>query len=321
MDELISVIVPVYNVEKYLERCVKSIQNQTYKKLEIILVDDGSPDNCGKMCDEYAESDSRIRVIHKANGGLSDARNVGIEASKGDYLMFIDSDDWIDEKMVEVLYHTLNQYEADIAECSYRNLYADCIIEETNCTGNVVTGDNIFALEAMLDWKYFKPNAWNKLYKRSVIGDVRYPKGKLHEDEYTTYKFMYNAKKLVYIDFSFYNYDRRRTDSITGEKFREANLDACWAFRERVDFFEQHGIKSLERKVNDIYCWILLDRAYLCYLNQVNGKKVKALVAQAKKDVPYLRTHDVDPWYIDEFQLLAKGLEKYGMVRTIRERK
>lgn len=106
--------------------------------MEIILVDDGSPDACGEMCDRYAQEDSRIRVIHKENGGLSDARNAGIEVATGEYIAFVDSDDWIDDKMYEVLYSTLLKYNADIAECSYRNLYADCIVEETNCTGNVV---------------------------------------------------------------------------------------------------------------------------------------------------------------------------------------
>lgn len=134
----ISVIVPIYKVENYLNRCVESIRKQTYRNLEIILVDDGSPDACGEMCDRYAQEDSRIRVIHKENGGLSDARNAGIEVATGEYIAFVDSDDWIDDKMYEVLYSTLLKYNADIAECSYRNLYADCIVEETNCTGNVV---------------------------------------------------------------------------------------------------------------------------------------------------------------------------------------
>ena len=151
----ISVIVPIYKVENYLKRCIDSIRKQTYQNLEIILVDDGSPDMCGEMCERYAQEDSRIRVLHKENGGLSDARNVGIEAATGEYIAFVDSDDWIDDKMYEVLYDTLLKCDADIAECSYRNLYADCIVVETNCTGNVVEGDNIFALEAMLDWRYF----------------------------------------------------------------------------------------------------------------------------------------------------------------------
>ena len=188
MEELVSVIIPVYKVEKYLERCVESVQKQTFQNLEIILVDDGSPDLCGAMCDEMAKTDPRIKVIHKNNGGLSDARNVGIEMASGNYIVFVDSDDWLDLDMIALLYRVLKKYNADIAECSYRNICTDRIEEETNCSAKVVEGDRILALEAMLDWRWFKPVAWNKLYKRDVLGDIRYPKGKLHEDEYTTYK-------------------------------------------------------------------------------------------------------------------------------------
>lgn len=319
--EKISVIVPVYNVEQYLGRCVDSILEQTYQNLEVLLVDDGSPDSCGDICDKYAKEDSRVRVLHKENGGLSDARNAGIELATGTYVAFIDSDDWIEPQMMEVLYTTLLCHDADIAECSYRNLYADMDMEETACTGDVTVGDNIFALEAMLDWHYFKPNAWNKLYKKSVIGSIRYPKGRIHEDEFTTYKFFYQAKKLAYIDFSFYNYDRRRPNSITGEKFSEANLDACWAFRERVDFFEAHKIKKLEKKMNDIYCWQVLEAAYKCYQNNISGDKVNSLIKQVQKDVAYLEKHKVNPWYLDEFRLLSKGIIKYGVERNAREGK
>lgn len=318
-NDKISVIVPVYKVEQYLERCVKSIQNQTYKNLEIILVDDGSPDSCGEICDRFAKEDKRIHVIHKPNGGLSDARNAGIEVSTGKYVAFVDSDDWLDADMLEILYQACVQYDADIAECSYRNLYSDCVVEETECTAKIVEGDAVFALEGMLDWKYFKPNAWNKLYKRHVIGDVRYPKGKIHEDEFTTYKFFYNARKLVYVDISKYNYDRRRTDSITGEKFREANLDSCWAFRERMDFFREHGIDSLEEKMNNIYCWQVLHLAYKCYLDQVDGEKVQQLVKMVEQDIPYLEQHKVDSWYISEFKILKDGVTCYGECRQARE--
>lgn len=319
--EKISVIVPIYKVEKYLERCVCSIINQTYRNLEIILVDDGSPDACPKLCDQYAGQDARIQVIHQSNGGLSDARNTGIEAASGEYLAFVDSDDWLDTDMYQVLYDTMVTYGADLAECSYRNVYTDWIKEETSCTGNVTEADPSFALEAMLEWKYFKPTAWNKLYKRSVIGDIRYPKGRIHEDEFTTYKYFCQAKKLVYIDFSFYNYDRTRADSIMGEGFREDSLDSCEAFRERIDYFQSHGFQQLERKMNDIYCGHVLEQAYQCYCHQVNGKKVKALVRQAKKDLAYFNTHNVDEKYIQEFRILSKGILCYGMARSIRERK
>lgn len=319
--EKISVIVPIYKVEDYLDRCVQSIQHQTYENLEIILVDDGSPDACGRMCDQYAEKDRRIQVIHKQNGGLSDARNAGIEKAAGEYVAFVDSDDWLEPKMYEVLYHTIKKYDADIAECSYRNVYADWVKEETACTGNVVEADAVSALGAMLDWKYFKPTAWNKLYKRSVIGDIRYPKGKLHEDEFTTYKYIYQAKKLVYIDFSFYNYNRTRADSIMGEGFGEKNLDSCEAFRERMDFFAQHGLGQLEKKMNDIYCWHVLEQAYKCYCHQVKGKRVRAFIRQVRKDFKYLEQRDVDEKYLKEVRILTKGILCYGLARSIQERK
>lgn len=319
MSEIVSVVVPVYKVEKYLNRCVDSILQQSYSNLEVILVDDGSPDSCGVICDEYQKCDSRVRVIHKPNGGLSDARNYGIEAAKGKYLAFVDSDDWLDFDMIDILYRVLTDKNADIAECSYRNLYADCIKEETSCSGEIICGDSLFALEGMLDWKYFKPNAWNKLYKREIIGDIRYPKGKIHEDEYTTYKYFYNAKKLAYVDISKYNYDRRRTDSITGDKFREANLDACWAFKERVHFFEENHLDSLEKKMNNAYCWQVLHCAYECYKEKLSGKRVEELIAMVKNDIPYLKTHKVDKWYITEFELLQHGVDYYGNKRQARE--
>lgn len=316
---IVSVIVPVYKVENYLERCVSSIIGQTFRDIEVILVDDGSPDRCGEMCNEWAKKDERVKVIHKENGGLSDARNAGIEIATGDYLFFVDSDDWLDADMIEILYKVLIEYNADIAECSYRNLYSDGVKEETLCTAEIITGDNVFALEGMLDWKYFKPNAWNKLYKRSVIADIRYPKGKIHEDEFTTYKFFYNAKKLVYVDVSKYNYDRRRMDSITGEKFREANLDACFALRERVQFFYDNEIKSLYRKMNDLYCWIVLEYMYRCYQNEIRGSRVDELLAQVKNDVVFFADKDVNQNYYKDLKLLAKGLKHYGYARNKNE--
>ena len=134
MEELISVIIPVYKVEKYLKRCVESVQKQTFKNLEIILIDDGSPDSCGEMCDEMSKMDSRIKVVHKNNGGLSDARNAGIEIASGKYVVFVDSDDWLDLDMIDLLYRILKQYDADFAECSYRNIYKERVDEETCCS-------------------------------------------------------------------------------------------------------------------------------------------------------------------------------------------
>ena len=318
--ELISVIVPVYKVENYLERCVCSVRKQTYGMLEIILVDDGSPDQCGAMCDAYQKEDSRIRVIHKKNGGLSDARNTGIDAARGKFVVFVDSDDWIDRDMIELLWKIQKANQADIVECSYRNIYKDRVEEETTCSAAVVVGDSITALEGMLDWRYFKPVAWNKLYRREVLSDVRYPKGKLHEDEFTTYKYFYNAKILAYVDVSKYNYDRTREDSITGKQFRAANLDACWAFRERVDFFEKHQIVQIQKKMDNIYCWYVLESLNKCYLYQIKDKKVKKLLLQIKKDIIHFeRKKDVEQQYLDGLKLVCKhGVKAYGKYRQQR---
>ena len=317
---LVSVIVPVYNVKQYLERCVQSIIRQTYDNLEIILVDDGSLDGSGDICEELAQKDERIHVIHKYNGGLSSARNIGIEYASADYLIFVDSDDWLDLNMIELLYRVHERTNAEIVECSYRNIYSDGIKEETKCSGKVIEGDSIFALEGMLDWQYFKPVAWNKLYKRSVIGDIRYPIGRIHEDEFTTHQYFYNAEKLAYIDISKYNYDRTRINSITGEGFREKNLDACIAFRERVDFFEKHHITQLERKMNNIYCWKVVDSLYQCYKMNIRGERVDEIVKMACEDIPYLEKHQVDPWFISEFNILREGIDAYGRCREERER-
>lgn len=258
MDK-ISVIIPVYKVENYLERCVRSVCNQTYPELEILLIDDGSPDRSGEICDVLAGQDARIRVIHKSNGGLSDARNAGIDASTGDWLAFVDSDDWLDPRMLEILKIQAEKYGAEIAECSYRNLYKEMVKEETSCSGNVIVATPVEAIEGNLDWKNFKPVAWNKLYRADIVGRIRYPKGKLHEDEFTTHKFYLAAKKIVYVDVSGYNYDRRREGSITA-KFSLRNLDACQAYHEKTNAVcHTPELAPIRQKMCDTYCWTLFD--------------------------------------------------------------
>lgn len=316
----ISVIVPVYKVEQYLPRCIQSILRQTYKNIEAILVDDGSPDGCGAICDEYAKEDSRVQVLHKPNGGLSSARNAGIEQARGHYIAFVDSDDWIDADMLEILYNAVKKYDAQIAECSFRSIYPNCIREETACTAACIEGTNLDALEGILDWNHFKSVAWNKLYARETIGDIRYPLGKLHEDEYTTYKFFYNAEKLVYVDVSKYNYNCTRTDSIMTDNFREDNLDGCFAMRERIRFFREHGITSLEEKADNVYCWVLLEKLYAAYSAKVKGPKLDQALAMVAEDAVYFRQHPLDLDYLEKLEFIAaKGLSAYGKMRDKQE--
>lgn len=222
MNSLISIIVPIYNVELYLRKCINSIRNQTYKNIEIILVDDGSPDNCGKICDEYKQKDNRIKVIHKKNGGLSEARNYGIEISTGDYILFVDSDDYIANNMCQILLEKAQRYKADIVSCNLEEVYEDGTYKINKQAIN--TKEQVFSNLEMIGTYFFDDTidtnvVWNKLYARKLFfGEhkLRFPVGRLHEDNYTIYKLYYYANKVVVIDDVLYYY-LRRSNSITGK--------------------------------------------------------------------------------------------------------
>lgn len=208
---MISVIVPVYNVEAYLRECVDSILNQTYRDLEIILIDDGSPDKCGSICDEYAEIDERVRVIHTNNSGLSSARNTGIEAAKGEYIGFVDSDDWIESRMYEILLDRMNESGADIVVGQY------WYESETNKRRIGMNQKVVLPPEQAVRWIVLgKLNnlAWNKLYKTKCWKNVRYPVNCVYEDITTTYKAVLNANKVATSPECIYHY-REREDGIT----------------------------------------------------------------------------------------------------------
>lgn len=248
MNKLVSVIVPVYNVEKYLSRCIDSIINQTYKNLEIILVDDGSPDRCGDICDQYAIKDSRIKVIHKKNGGLSDARNAGINLAKGDYITFIDSDDWIHPKYIETLYDLVKKHNADISVCNFIRTTSEDHNDEISLI-DVIAFNKYEALEQFTDKYYVQMViACGKLYKKDLFHNVRFPVGRIHEDEFTTYKLIYNANKIVFTTTPLYYYWQRE-DSIMGSGFNiNHRLDALDAFIERAEFFKKIGLENESSK-------------------------------------------------------------------------
>lgn len=257
MSELISVIVPIYNVANYLRKCVESIRKQSYQNLEIILVDDGSPDNCGEICEEYAKLDYRIKVIHKANGGLSDARNYGIEAATGEYFLFVDSDDYIHIDMIRILYEALKEKNAQVAVCSYQNVQENEVTAYNESYRGVLqpllmTEKQMFDSHYYLDKRVEFIVAWNKLYHCSLFEHVRYPKGKVHEDEFTTYKLLYQAQKIVYIEAPLYFYVQRE-NSIMGQKISEKRLLILEALLERMEFFKKKGEKRL---------WVLTFEAY-----------------------------------------------------------
>ena len=210
MKELISVIIPIYNVEHYLEKSVESVINQSYENLEIILVDDGSTDDSGKLCDKIAKKDERIKVIQKKNGGISDARNVGIEKANGKYLGFIDSDDYIDEFFYETLYAILKKYNSDISMCNYKKVYTDSEENNTESEHKEQVFDSKQALRELLLFGKIENYVWNKLYKKDVFTKVRYPVGKKMEDLGTTYLTIKNSKTVVVTDYIGYFYRQRK---------------------------------------------------------------------------------------------------------------
>ena len=236
---LISIIVPIYHVEQYLNRCVESIVNQTYSNLEIILVDDGSPDNCPKMCDDWAKRDSRIKVIHKGNGGLSDARNAGMKIAKGDVISFIDSDDWIDPNFFEVMLNVMQDDESDIVSCGVKWVDEDGELLRTASVEAHEMFNTHDSMQELLHDGKLKQHVWNKLYRRNVIENIPFEKGKYHEDVFWSYQVIGQAKKISVIPDSFYNYVQR-TDSIMGESYSPKRLDALDAMQLRCEYIKTH---------------------------------------------------------------------------------
>lgn len=239
----ISVIVPIYNVEKYLHKCVESILNQTFKNFEIILVNDGATDNCPKIADEFAEKyPDIITTVHKKNGGLGDARNYGINYTKGKYLLFIDSDDYIAEDMLEMLYNNVKKYGSDIVISGFQSVSE---------SGNIISvikenlsEDEVMNLKDNKNLMMINPAAWNKLYNRELFiqhPDIRYPSRDWYEDIRTTLKLFNVAENITYVNKPLYNY-LWREGSITNNKSCERNIEIIYALEDILDYFKKNNM-------------------------------------------------------------------------------
>lgn len=259
---LISVIVPVYKVEEYIYRCADSILAQSFKDFELILVDDGSPDNCGKICDEYAQKDKRITVIHKENGGLSDARNTGIDRalknSNSNWITFIDSDDWVHTDYLKNLYNAVKENNVDISVCGYVNTTGEDDLHTKNSEINTLlcTPEDFFInnnINAVV--------AWGKLYKKNLWNDIRYPYGKIHEDEFTTHKLLFKCPQIAFVDSVLYYY-YTNSNGIMGKKWTPKRLDALDAFESRISFFKDNGFEK-------VYQWNINTLVMLYYGNYI----------------------------------------------------
>lgn len=248
MADLVSIIVPIYNVERYLERCIKSLISQTYEKIEIILVDDGSPDNCSLICDEWKKKDKRIKVIHKKNGGLSDARNAGLRIAAGSYIIFVDSDDWVEPNMIDVMLSELQKNNADTCACGIFYNYPE---KETIRVEKYTVGDSLTFLEKLYDDAKYPVCAWNKLYKKKLLSNFEFPVGKICEDAFTTYKLIDKANRIVQINIPLYHYSIRE-NSIMTVSFKKNRMDEEEAWRKNYEFVEKN-YPEIKYKAFDFY--------------------------------------------------------------------
>lgn len=302
MNPLISVIVPVYNVEKYLARCVDSIVNQTYKNLEIIFVDDGSTDLCPQMCDDYAEKDNRIKVVHKKNGGLSDARNAGMAVATGEYISFIDSDDYVSDDFFECLLDVMNKENSDIAECSVVKLYEDNRFDEFSDDLSVKTYDTHDAMSALIAENPFYQHVWNKLYKTELVKDIPYAVGKLNEDEFWTYQVFGRANKVARLNKTMYYYFQR-SSSIMGVGYNIRRLDALEGKANRQKYIENNFPELSTQAKIDLYGSCMF--AYQSVLKFMSGADKKKALELIRK---YRKMYNLS---FDEIKLADKSARKY----------
>ena len=218
MNDLISVIIPVYNVAFYIERCINSLLEQTYKNIEILLIDDGSEDESGKICDQYAEVDNRIKVIHKNNSGQADSRNLGIDMSNGQYLAFIDADDFVTKDYIQYLYNLIKKYDADISNCEYKKIWR---YEQADEADRKTLVERAFSPEAAIEnlcyLKELNCAPYCKLFKKSVFQGVRFPVGYIYEDLAVVYRLFHNAKVISYGSKTNYFYFQRKGSSMNSE--------------------------------------------------------------------------------------------------------
>lgn len=293
---LISVVVPIYNVEEYLEECINSIINQSYKELEIILVNDGSTDNSGRICENFKKKDDRIICIHQENAGLSEARNAGIDIFKGDYICFVDSDDWIDSIMIELLFNACTQSKASIGCCG--RIYE---IQDKSYSKFDLENPKIYsrdeAIKQILVGDTMDVACWDKIYTRDLFQDLRFPKGKIHEDMAIIFNIFLKSNKCVHVGKALYHY-RQRPFSITKISFTKKNL----VILENINYINQllntytplkSSLQAFTFRMTKNLCTIYLNSKHnaeyiLVYKSQIHFLKKNILRICLNRDLRFL---------------------------------
>lgn len=290
--ELVSVIVPVYKVEEYLKECVDSIINQTYKNIEIILIDDGSPDNCGKICDEYVKKDSRIKVIHKENGGLSSARNAGLDVAKGEYIAFVDSDDWLMPTYVYDMLKIAMKYNKEIVQCGHAKNVDDLYLKKELSKDKELSffekNEAIYNLNVKNHGEYIV--VWNKLYRKELFENIRFPVNRINEDTFVTYKLFWNCKGEIAFTRKKLYYYRQREGSIMNNKFNIRRYDALDGYQEQFEFFLKLKKKKLIDASICIYQMIIKDFWYRTNVADIENKNkyLNQLLKRSRKIYKYM---------------------------------
>lgn len=272
--EGISIIIPVYNVERFLHKCINSVISQTFGNIEIILVDDGSTDSSGNICDEYAKVDDRIIVIHKENGGLSSARNAGLDVATQPLIGFVDSDDYISEDMYSQLYSLMKKEKADIVYCK-RAIVCDNVVPEYTDTENIEVWHSIQALEKMFcpGFAGMAVVAWNKLYRREIFDDIRYPEGKIYEDNYIIHRVYDAADKVVFYDKTLYFYNERN-DSIMRKPYSINSLHKLEGIIDRIIYSKDKVSEELFARIIAEYFYYVKIHFKMVHLEFPNEKDV-----------------------------------------------
>ena len=305
MDK-VSVIVPIYNAESYLEKCVNSIINQTERDIQIILVDDGSTDKSPQICDELSLKDDRIVVFHKKNGGLSSARNKGLENAKADYVCFIDSDDIIAPYYVEHLLSLIEKYDCDVAVGKFETFTdKDPSFDNIDNDVEIVEGKN--AIDKLFGKSYVTATiACNKVYKKSLFDDIKFPEGKINEDEATAYRIFYKTERVAFSNSVVYGY-YMRDNSITKSKFSKRNFDFLEIAWERCEFFKEKNEEKYYYLFLKNYCWTLLEFSKKTKKILGDSKKSKELVKEFKEKSKILKKSQ----YISKSKRMAIGVIRW----------
>lgn len=270
---MVSVVIPVYNVEKYLKECLDSVLAQTFKDLQVILVDDGSTDQSGKICDEYAAKDDRVTVIHQSNKGAAEAKNTALEQIKGEYFVFVDSDDYLENNMIETLLTAAKKAQADIVECGFIDEY-----KQKSQVHELTSENKEYTMKSYMKYYIENWNAsllWNKIFKTDVLKDIRFRhERRCIDDEFFTYKLVLKSEKIVVIPGAYYHYRKRKSGAVGNEKNQaQITLDVIEMMRERYDTIAKH-----DAELGKIYLYHMDDFClYMLNEYKIDNLRIKAI--------------------------------------------